>query len=276
VGPGHDPVLARAAALAAARGAEAHVVDNTLAWGVSVPVQDDRVVQKLAAAGRTITADEIESLLLLSFHAASPPGLADDDRSYAEQESVAAWLAFVALLPSRVVNRPRSARFPLVHAAPVQQRVFARELGIPTAPETLCDGSELARLRRRGIDAACVDLATQRSFWLQDDGPRAPGRLYSVVRIFREAGYGIAARAGERCMAFRYAPGTAATVCREEGMTAPASAMFDALGLEYGYCVFARAEGGLAFTQLSTLTPAALRPGAVRLLAQELQRMTVA
>lgn len=252
IGGEQDALLLRTRALLAAPGKRVHLVANAAEARLSLALGSTAVRTLVVVDGEPLPMAGIECIVVTQLAAVASPLLAADDQSYASAEALAAWLAFLASAPCRVVNRP-SANYNILLQSPLHVRAFARH-HVPTVDDLIVDGRALAGRRRRGERSAAIDLSNDQPFWLASSYAPASGSLVSLIDHDEAAPFAVTLRVGADCLTVPYGPAAQAPLRPDARAQAEQAAvtLLDALGLDLGCCVFSLSDTIARFSRLFT------------------------
>jgi hypothetical protein len=256
-----DCVLLAAQQQLAKKDVVVHILSNLFLVNISLPLNANAMGAKIILDGTHLPIRNAKGILVSQILLGSQSVIMQaSDAQYAEHEVYAAWIALLSMAPCTVINRP-SARVPALSWNTTQIRSFAKSLGIPTVKEEICSRRDLVRRKHRARHLPCIDLWSQRLFYLDDDYPLESGRLYSVVEVPDNASYALTITVAEEFLAFIYKPGKGMLPAHDPlqaQLNNSSHALLCALGLSYAYCIYSLQQDAPQFTRLFTRAPAFL------------------
>jgi hypothetical protein len=255
------------------KGMTVHVLSNLFPVNLSLPLGTNPVEAKIIVNGTPVPIKDTSGIVVSKILLGLKSGAMEaSDAQYAEYEVYSAWLALLTMAPCTVMNRP-GGRIPALTCNSTQIRSFARSLGIPTAKEEICNRSQLVRRKRRGENVSCIDLWSQRAFYLNDDYPIESGRLYSVVEVPTTARYAITIRVADEFSTFIYEAGKGMFPTYDslqEQLSSYSRTLLDALSLSYAYCSYSLQRDIPEFTRIFTWAPAFLSSETSKIISEKL------
>lgn len=254
LGHAHDPVLSRLQAELTYHKTEAEIVSNLALPEVSLSLGSKGRLTNLFIDERDVITNEISAIVVSELAVNTKKSMSAIDLRYTNAEIYAVWLALLVSAPCIVINRP-TTHFGILHQSPLHLRAFARKLGVFTVGEEIVNGEAIISARSGGATNACIDVASDRSFWLSDEYPVDHDRLYVVTTHTKHDSFAVCVRVGDKCISSQYASdGSWHTTEKTVAAKCSVSTVMltNQLGLDYGICAYSLKDKEPAFSRLYT------------------------
>jgi len=253
VGAPTDPVLMSLQRRLKTTGIPAEIIDNLACSHPSIALEGTVSCKSFRIRGKPIDVNDTV-ILVGELRTLTSSSLTPMDAEYVRHECHAVWLAFLIVIPCRVINRP-SLRYPRIFQSSILERCLARSLEIPTLSETLTDGRATDRLEPYG---AYIDLSTSLADWQKSNSRFEPGRIYSLVRCRELEGFTVIVRIVGAAAVFYLSLRSGKiswNVKCDFSLINSSRILFDAFGISYGYCTYAISNNDALFARISTMPP---------------------